>query len=257
MPTITPVPDEAAALVDIDQGDQGLVIADFHAGIEAAIRYEQGLALEDRAAERRERVLTLLDTHRVDRVIFLGDVTHSIGHPRRIEGDELEHLFAAIDRPITVVKGNHDGAIENWLSSVTDRVGPVTIVEAGGAVLGSIGFAHGHGWPIQAVLDADAICIAHEHPCVRLVDEVGGHRIEPVWLRGQLDLAAIDAHTTRARSDGGGPTVVVVPAFNRIVGGTWVNRTDTAFLSPLLEQGFVAIEAYLLDGTRLGRLEDL
>lgn len=257
MSPIEPIPDEAAALVDIGAAGRALVVADYHAGIEAAIRYEQGLAVESRGAERRERVLALLDAHAVDRVIFLGDVTHSIGQPRRIEGDELAALFAAITRPITVVKGNHDGAIEDWLSNVSHRVGSITTVDAGGTVLGSVGFAHGHSWPDQAVLAADAVCIAHEHPCIRLVDEVGGHRIEPVWLRGRLDLTAIEDCTTRATSDGGGPAVVVVPAFNRIVGGTWINRDDATFLSPVLEQGFVAVEAYLLDGTRLGRLEDL
>jgi metallophosphoesterase superfamily enzyme len=50
-----------------------------------------------------------------------------------------------------------------------------------------------------------------------------------------------------------GGELVVFPAFNDLSGGTWVNVTDREFLSPFLPEGLDEGQAYLLDGTRLGK----
>jgi len=46
--------------------------------------------------------------------------------------------------------------------------------------------------------------------------------------------------------------LVVLPAFNGLAGGTWINVEGQEFLAPFLPEGLSSGEAFLLDGTRLG-----
>jgi len=270
---VAPIPDAPAALVETDptRGEHALVLADYHAGLEAGLRRE-GVSVPTQAADRREQLHSLLDDTPVERVVFLGDLAHSIGDPRDEEREELEELFETVaDRvSITIVKGNHDGGIEG----VVERAGieGVSVTPTAGTRLGGVGFVHGHTWPAPEVLDAPIVCVGHEHPAVRLTDSVGGQRIERAWLRGTLNRRPFDA---RDREIGDGETeeddaseaevsdgdrtgprpdgeLVVFPAFNDLLGGTWINVPEQDFLAPFLPDGLADGQAYLLDGTRLG-----
>ncbi len=250
---VEPVPDEAAAIADCDD-ERVLVIADYHAGIEVGLRRE-GVELASQAEARRSRVATLLDDTDPDRLLVLGDLGHAIGDPWYSERDELETLLSMIRQrvPITIVKGNHDGDVEVVLD---DLEIDATVTDTTGTRLGTVGFAHGHTWPAPAVLGADTLCVGHEHPEVRLTDEVGGTRHERVWLQGD-----IDPEPFRAFHDVSGLAIdgelIVFPAFNELSGGTWVNVPEQEFLAPFLPDGLTAGEAYLLDGTRLGPFRDV
>ena len=240
---VQPVPNQPAAVVDTGN-ERALVVADVHAGIEDALRYERGVYVESRAAERRERIRDLLETTDPDRFVVLGDFMHSIGGPGGAERGEIEVLLEAVDRPTTVVKGNHDGDIESWVDA--------TVTPGDGTRLGDVGFVHGHTWPRRSVLEASVVCIGHEHPCVRMTDEVGGSHVERVWLRGELDRTPFKERTPDL--DWRAPELVVFPAFNDLCGGTWVNANQT-FLSPFLPAALPSGQAYLLDGTRLGEYD--
>jgi putative SbcD/Mre11-related phosphoesterase len=241
---VEPIPNAPAAVADLD-GERALVVADYHAGLEADLRRE-GVELESAADARREQLLGLYAETNPDRLVVLGDLATAIGEPRGEERREIEALLDAVAAPITVVKGNHDGEIE---SVVGDREG-VTVTDGAGVRLGPVGFAHGHTWPATDVLAAETVCVAHEHPVVRLEDEVGGSRNERVWLRGTVDPAPFEDHYDEALDIAA--DMVVFPAFNDRSGGTWVNVTGRNFLSPYLPAGLDGGEAYLLDGTRLG-----
>ena len=273
MSLVEPVPDEPAAIAAID-GERALLVADYHAGVEVALRYERGVQVPSRAPERRERLCGLLERTEPDRLIVLGDLMHSIGDPGGAERGELEVLFETMPPvDVTLVKGNHDGAIESWLGEAVDDGPParpgdapagatsLSVVPGDGERLGELGVCHGHSWPSPMVLEATVVCMGHAHPCVRLEDEVGGSRVEPAWLRGRLDRTWIldraeyaDATTPEPDEPG---ELVVLPAFNELVGGTWVNVAGQSFLSPFLPDGLVDGDAYLLDGTRLGPYESV
>ena len=268
-PRVEPVPGEPAATATVGT-ERALLVADYHAGYEAGLRYERGVDVPSQAPERRERLLSLLERTAPDRLVVLGDLMHSIGDPGGAERGELEVLFEAFPSSlsVTVVKGNHDGGIEEWLTPEREREAAalefdpdaVTVTPGAGVALGdgAVGVCHGHTWPAPAVLDCDVVCLGHEHPCVRLEDEVGGSRVERAWLRGRLDPApfrerpAYEGLLWLEREDESPPRVVVVPAFNDLVGGTWVNVPNQSFLAPFLPAGLADGEAYLLDGTRLG-----
>jgi len=245
---VEPVPGEPAAVADLPSG-RALVVADYHAGLEAGLRAE-GVELESAAADRRQHLVELLDRTGVAELVVLGDLTHAIGDPWDEEREEVEALLAAIDVPTTLVKGNHDGEVDSLVAD-TD----VTVTDTAGVRRGPVGFAHGHTWPSPAVLGADVVCVGHEHPMVRLEDEVGGTRAERAWLRGSLAADAFrDYYDEPLDVDG---ELVVCPAFNDRTGGTWVNVAGQSFLAPFLPAGLADGEAYLLDGTRLGPYRDV
>ena len=241
---VEPVPGRPAATATAG-GEDLLLIADYHAGIEAVLRSD-GVELESRAEQRRSQLLDLLAETAADRLVVLGDLSHAIGEAWDAERRELAALFGALDLPVTLVKGNHDGVAESLLEEFDHEV---TVTDPAGVRIGDLGLAHGHTWPGEDVMGGDVLCIGHEHPTVRLEDEVGGRRFERVWLRGAIDPAPFAAHS----GDGIGATeLVVFPAFNDLSGGTWVNAPDTDFLSPFLPEALPDGDAYLLDGTRLG-----
>ncbi len=231
--------------------EQSLVVADYHAGLEVALRRE-GVELRSRAAERRDHLLDLVERTGPDRVVFLGDLANAIGDPEREERQELRTLLSALtDRlPVTVVKGNHDGSIE----SVVERFDRANVTGTGGARFGPVGLVHGHTWPDPHVLQAEVLGVAHEHPMARLEDEVGGARAERVWLRGRMNADLFAENVPKAPPVDG--ELVLFPMFNDLLGGTWTN-TGQGFLSPFLPEGLVDGEAYLLDGTRLGPYENI
>ena len=252
---VEPVPGAPAATADLDS-ERALVVADYHAGIERSLRRE-GVELDDAAGSRRQRLLGLVAQTGADRLVVLGDIVSSIGEPRGPERAELSALLKALSVPVTLVKGNHDGDIRPALDALdTLDAGAVTVTQPSGVRLGPVGFAHGHTWPAADVLGADVVCLGHEHPLVRLTDGVGGGRVERVWLRGGVDPTPFEQHGTDT-ADPVDADMVVFPAFNNRSGGTRTNAPEQAFLSPFLPDALADGEAYLLDGTRLGRYDRL
>ncbi len=245
-------------------GDRLLVVSDYHAGIEAGLRRERGVEVPSRAQNRREQLLSLLERTAPDRLVICGDFMHAIADPGGAERGELEVLCESVAerRPeltVTLVKGNHDGAIESWLEETALEI---TVVPGDGIRCGPLGLCHGHRWPTRAVLEADLVCLGHEHPSVKLEDEVGGRRVERVWMRGRL---APEPFRGRPEYEGlewltgvePAPQLVVMPAFNDLSGGTWVNVPGQNFLAPFFPAGIAEADAYLLDGTRLGPYQSL
>ena len=274
---VEPVPGEPAAVART--GDERLlVVADYHAGIEVGLRYERGVELASAADARLQRLVGLIDRTAPDRLLVLGDLVHRIGPPDGDEAGELRTVVETVtDRvPMTLVPGNHDGGVADVLADSDSKM-ELDVVEATGVRYGPVGFLHGHTWPAPDVLRAEVVCMGHEHPTVRLEDEVGGSRVERAWLRGWLDRAAFEGHlddvdagdtepddvrtnhtepddvrTDDAERDDSESELVVVPAFNERSGGTWVNVDGQEFLSPFLPEALPDGELYLLDGTRLG-----
>ncbi|MDS0259331.1 metallophosphoesterase [Haloarcula sp. S1CR25-12] len=247
---VEPIPSVPAATVETD-GQRLVAVADYHAGIEAGLRYD-GVELRSAATGRRERLLSVLDRARADRLVVVGDLGHAIGSPFEAEREELDALLGAVDVPVTLVKGNHDGDLE----PVFEELGAdVRVTPGHGVSIGDVGFVHGHTWPAPHVLESAVVCMGHEHPVVRLEDEVGGTRNERVWLRGSLAADGLTEQYDRPLDVDG--ELVVFPAFNDRSGGTWVNVEGQTFLSPSLPAGMADAEAFLLDGTRLGRYESV
>ncbi|GAB7010396.1 metallophosphoesterase [Halorubrum trueperi] len=257
MARVEPVVGEPAAVADLGS-ERALLVADVHAGIEVGLRYERGIELDSRADERRALLCDLVAETDADRLVVLGDLAHRIAAPEGAEREELETLIRAVtDRvPMTLVEGNHDAGVAETFADAIDVIGPrggVIGGSDGGSEHGRVGVLHGHTHPDPTLLDADVVCMGHEHPQVRLEDSVGGSRVERAWLRGAVDPAAfVDGRDGGVAVSGDPPELVVFPAFNERSGGTWVNVDGQSFLAPFLPDALPSGEAYLLDGTRLG-----
>lgn len=252
MPAVEPVPGAPAATLSLP-GERALAVADYHAGIEAALRYERGVELDSNAAERRDRLLGLVDRTDADRVVVVGDLVHRIATPAGADREEVEALLDALDVPLTLVKGNHDGGVAEAFGE------RVEVTPGDGVRWGAVAAVHGHTWPRESVLGADVVCMGHEHPAVKLEDEVGGSRVEPAWLRGPMapEPFAASLGVDPADLTWGDPELVVFPAFNDRSGGTWVNVESQEFLAPFLPEGLADGDCYLLDGTRLGPYREI
>lgn len=250
MVEVEPVAGTATATVSLPTGT-ALLVADYHAGLERALRYRDGVSVHSREKQRRQRLLSVIEDTGATELIVVGDLMHSIGEPTYSERTELEALIEAIPSrvEVTVIKGNHDGDIEQWLEGAT-------VHEAPGTVVDGLALSHGHTWPPEAALGASVLVIGHEHPQVRLEDSVGGATVHRVWLRGRLDGTVIAEHLDIDPPERN-PELIVMPAFNELSGGTWINVDDEDFLVPYLPAALYDVDAYLLDGTNLGRRETL
>ncbi len=249
-PLIGPVPDAPAATGTLD-GETALLVADYHAGIEVGLRYERGVELDSAADERRDRLLSLVAQTDADRAVVLGDFGHRVSGAGDTEREEIETLLDTLSVPLTLVRGNHDPGLAD---AFPDRI---DVTPAGGTRIGRVGFVHGHTWPDADVLAADVICIGHEHPAVKLSDEVGRARAERAWLRGSLDPTPFTERAETSDFDWNDPELIVFPAFNDRSGGTWVNVPGQGFLSPFLPDALPDAQAYLCDGTRLGDYREI
>ena len=226
-----------------------LVIGDLHIGVESHMR-AKGFHLISRTNEMLKEIDKAADDC-VNRLIVLGDVKDSVPGSTKQEYREIpdffEKLFERFDI-IDVVRGNHDTSIEEFLP------GRVKVHPATGMRLDDVGLAHGHRWPSADVMSCRTLVMAHNHPAVMFVDGVGKITTEPCWIRGRFSAVSDDVYPSLPES------FIVIPAFNRMLGGSPMNSAGTEPIGPILGRGLVDFDGsrfYLLDGVDLGRRSDL
>ncbi len=232
-----PVADEKALIID-----EYLVVADLHLGLERELAMA-GARVPSQLERIERRISKLLKKTGKESLIILGDLKHSIPGFSWQEQREIPAFIQRLSSraDLVLVKGNHDGGIEKLVPGV--RV--VMELRAGEALL-----IHGHAKPREK--GYKTLITAHNHPCIEFRGELGGRITESAWIRA------------RFREEYGGetnPEVMVMPAFNDLIYGMPFNyRSNRQLLGPLFRQDMVdldAADAYLIDGTYLGRIRDL
>lgn len=255
--TAVPVRGNPALIVRAGR-ERTLVVADLHLGTEGELA-EKGISLPSQVPRVRKRLLWLIKKLKPDRLILLGDVKHNIPIASWQEWRELPGFFEELSKLVRVeiVRGNHDGGLEGMVPK------SVVIHNAKGIVLGKrrrVGLMHGHTWPSPELLDTELLVAAHNHPAIEFRDKFGVRTIEPVWLKGGLNAVKFPKKI-RGKIKGELPELLVMPAFSELVGGAAVNRgIPRELIGPMFKAGAVRLdeaEAYLLDGTFLGKVRDL
>jgi len=257
-----------------------LVVADLHIGWEVALA-QKGVHVPSQTPKILEKMLQLIESCKPTRLLFLGDVKHTIARVEMEEWRDIPDFFEALVRKVSdiqVVPGNHDGNLEPLLPET------VKILPSTGIVLGNVGLFHGHAWPAPELLGCRSLITGHVHPMVAFRDPMGFQITRQVWVKAECDGARLaksllerlsikvntdpatllqDRFNVRLKSS----QLFIMPSFNEFLGGQPINKRSMgkdvkskAFIGPVLRSGSINIdnaETYLLDGTFLGTVNQL
>jgi putative SbcD/Mre11-related phosphoesterase len=236
-----------------------LVVADLHLGIEHELSLS-GINIPSQIERRIERVLRYLNETKARRVVLLGDVKHCISKTSPLERRDVPHFLRSVAEraPVDILPGNHDGGIEYLIPRDT-RFG-IEIHQSKGCSINTVALVHGHTWPSVELLGCNYVIMGHNHPIVRLADQLGYVSSKPVWIRARFVedvLRKRFSELDRFKN----PHIIIMPAFNELVGGISFNEASyETLLGPLFANRAILLEkaqAYLLDGTYLGTVEQL
>ena len=150
-----------------------MVIADLHIGFEESVAQE-GVYIPKLLREIIDTTRRIIERERPKVLVINGDLKHSFTPLKRefLEvGAFLREVKELVDE-VVLVKGNHDTGI-NW---IREKFG-VEIVES--LEIRGWTIAHGH-----LKVEGGKVIIGHEHPSIRLRDEVGASVKVPVFLKG-------------------------------------------------------------------------
>jgi len=232
-----------------------LVISDLHLGFEYEL-YKKGINVPSQTKPIMKKINSLIRKTRAEKLVILGDIKHDVPGVSYQEMREVPEFFKELVSKVEVevCLGNHDTFLEKLCPH------EVKIHNSRGFVIKKYGFNHGHAWPFKKLMKCDYIIMGHTHPTIQFIDKFGYRVIEQVWLKGRLDKEKVKKKYKIEKT--GLLGVIIIPAFNRLLGGTPLNvkRTSDELLGPLLKNNFINIkdvELYLLDGTYLGKLKNL
>jgi uncharacterized protein len=268
-----------AAMVKTEK-TKTLLIADPHLGWEMQLQ-EKGIHIPSQTPKILNKLTTIIDEYKPDRLVVLGDVKYTVVSHEFGEWQDIPDFFSKLAGyvgGIAVVRGNHDANLEPLLPE------KVEFLPATGAVIGDVGVFHGHKWPSPALLGCKTLVMGHLHPVVVFRDPTGCRMTRQVWMRATLDSEAL-AETLLQKSHikvvGSveetlkkhfgiklkASELYIMPSFNDFLGGRPINESHPrkeigteVLIGPVLRSEAVDVddaELYLLDGTYLGTLNQL
>ncbi len=185
--------------------ERALVISDLHLGFEGALA-EQGVSIP--RFQRRvilERLGKMLDRVKAEKVVVAGDFKHEFSRNLTDEWIEVKQVLRFLRDRVTpiLVRGNHD----NYLATI---LGDLNLPLQDRADLAGYTIVHGH----EEVSTLHPIIMGHEHPAVKLKDELGAVVSVPAFLVME--------------------GLIVLPAFSPLALG--VDVSSYPYLSPILNR---------------------
>ncbi|MDD3378453.1 MAG: metallophosphoesterase [Candidatus Methanomethylophilaceae archaeon] len=231
------------------RAEEYLIIGDLHIGVEAHLG-AKGFHITSHTDDMFDNILTAAGKTS-SKLIVLGDVKDSVPGSTKQEYREIPMFFDRLLEhfdTIDVIRGNHDTSIEEFLPS------RVCTRPASGLKIEDIGFIHGHTWPSENVMAAKTLVMGHDHPSIMFRDGVGRLATEPCWVRGKFLKTSTDKYPTLPE------IFIIIPAFNRMLGGSPVNIIGEGLLGPILNSDLLDLDnanIHTLDGIDLGKRSDL
>lgn len=276
---ITPLPPHPAALLKT-HGTRLLAVADLHIGWELSLSAE-GIHVPSQTPKLLKRLLNLISKYKPDEILVLGDVKHTVATAEKTEWRDVPDFFDALKKHvsrISIIPGNHDGNLEPLLPE------NITVLPATGETYDDVGFFHGHRWPSPTLLKCRTLVMGHVHPVVVFRDPAGFRVMKQVWVKApcdglKLSEALLQKHRIKVKENADdtfrrhyrikpkSSQLFIMPSFNDYLGGRPLNERDPhrgavgkMASGPILRSEAVDMlnsEAYLLDGTLLGTIEQL
>jgi hypothetical protein len=185
--------------------ERALVISDLHLGFEGALA-EQGVSIP--RFQRKvilERLAAMLDRVKAEKVVIAGDFKHEFSKNLMDEWVEVKQVLRFLKDRVTpvLVRGNHD----NYLATILGDLGLALHPRAD---VGGYTIVHGH----EDVSTLHPIIMGHEHPAVKLKDDLGATVSVPAFLAADR--------------------LIVLPAFSPLALG--VDVSSHPYLSPILNR---------------------
>ncbi|HUI86153.1 MAG TPA: metallophosphoesterase [Nitrososphaerales archaeon] len=247
------IPGEAALILSTS-GSNTLLISDLHLGLEKEMA-RKGFRIPSYSVKMVDRIKKIAEERGVDRIVILGDVKHSVGKVEDIDWGILPWFFETmldLFPAVEVVPGNHDGSIKTFIPQ------RVRLHPSDGAVLGEgrgrVGVAHGHAWPSEAAIGTGRLVIGHSHFTYEMRDRFGARSRESVWISAHYRIEKLLSSAGYKSKRAGDGELIVMPPFNRMVGGHPINRPGSFKFGPVMSSGCVTLDGadvFLLDGTRV------
>jgi len=276
---ITPLPPYPAALLK-SRGTRLMTVDDLHIGWEMSLSAE-GIHVPSQTPKLLKRLIDLLSKYKPDEILVLGDVKHTVATAQMMEWHDIPDFFNALKKRVqrvSIIRGNHDGNLEPLLPE------GISVLPATGVAFDDVGFFHGHQWPSPALLRCKTLVMGHVHPVVVFRDPAGFRVTRQVWVKADCDGSKLSEVLLRKhrikversaqetfyryyRMNPKASELFIMPSFNDFLGGKPLNERRSArspraemVTGPVLRSEAVdmrAAEAYLLDGTLLGTIEQL
>ena len=211
--------------------EETVVVADLHLGFEGALR-EEGISIPKfQKAQIVERLGTIIDRFEPRTLVVNGDFKHEFSRNLRDEWEEVLEVLDFLETRVkpVMIRGNHD----NFLQTILSKRG---LKLQKSLNLAGMTLVHGH----EVVPTEGRLVIGHEHPILKLTDEVGASLRIPCFLVSD--------------------EVVVLPAMSPLALGSDIIGGPR--LSPLLENLYLGdAKIYGIDNNlgilEFGRLRDL
>lgn len=200
-----------------------LIIADVHLGVE---NHSKGLNIGSQTEKITKQVILLLKENKCNKLLILGDLKHSVTVRPDIEDVITFIREVKKHATITLVMGNHDGSLQNYLD--------IRVIDGRGYKDGKYYYMHGHAAPKKESQKC-TIITSHIHPVIEFKDNLGGKTIEKVWLISKR--------------------LIIMPSFNPLMGGIDIRKSKLGMIP--LKTNKRALGIYLLDGLYLCDAGDL
>ena len=239
-----------------------LIVSDIHIGYELEL-IKKGISLPQRTSAMAERLVEVGKRYQANDLFILGDVKHKVAWASSFDFFQVTSFFNKLNewfKHVVVTLGNHDGGIKNLLPT------NVEVVSSKGICLkcndNVFTLLHGNAWPRPESLGTSYIVTGHGHYMIELRDSIGLKLFEPVWVVGELNRERYAEEFTESKSNIHIPKenikLIILPAFNKIVGGIPINRALTRHTSPIIRYLIEEkTKLYLTDGTYLTTLSKI
>jgi putative SbcD/Mre11-related phosphoesterase len=236
------VPSEAAIIFKTNS-ESTLLVSDLHLGLEKELA-SKGFRVPSYSLKMMERIKKIAEEYGCQKAVILGDVKHTIGKAQDIDWTVVPWFFSTLTdlfSSVEVVPGNHDGGIGPLLPK------SVKLDASKGVVIGPekerIGLSHGHAWPAEGVISSGKMVLGHSHFTYELRDKFGGKSREAVWLFAKYSIADLLKAAGYLSERPGFGELIVMPPFNRLVGGQPINRGQSFEFGPVLSSGFIDLRS--------------
>jgi len=107
---LTPYP----ALLATENNEKTVVIADLHIGWEVSLA-EEGVHVPSQTIKLQRKLSEIIRKAKPEKILFLGDVKHTIARAEVEEWRDVPQLFESIAKEVNeimVIPGNHDGNLD-------------------------------------------------------------------------------------------------------------------------------------------------